>query len=397
MTSTRNSPRPVLTCLIAAFAVLSCRRSSPFAHEDHEQRCSKGDRAACARACEAGVHGKGGCMEAVNEKNPLRRTTMLTRACDAGEKGACALAAEASITLGLSNPRQYQSLLQRGCKAKDERACEKLGDFELLDSLESAKSAYEQGCRLRAKDASACSAEVRQRITTIERTRAECAGDDLDACKHLLGLAAERNHDLAYTSALAICNLRGLTEHYRKTELPFSYKLRKPRGSYEGCGLFLLARAASDPKGSFEFQRTKVPDATVPNHHGQVLLRELRLHFQSPPSAQPEQLTLFKTTLQAQVEKRLELARRCYDLHLALHPNAEGSIEASFIVDKRGEPLELQSSSELTDLELRACIVSAAIPERFSGVSADLGSIARVEAKLELFSNESSARQRPTP
>jgi len=383
-----------LICLIAAFAILGCRRRSPFAHEDHEKRCATGDHAACARACEAGVHGKGGCMEAVHEKNPLRRTSMLTRACDAGEKGACALAAEASITLGLSNPRQYQSLLARGCQAKDERACEKLGDFELLDSFESAKAAYEQACRLQAKNASACSAEIRQRITSFERTQAACTADDLDACEHLLGLAAGRNHDLAYTSALAICKLRGLTEHYRKTELPFSYKLRKPRAGYEGCGLFLLARAASDPNGSFEFQRTKVPEATLTNHHGQVLLGELRLHFQSPPSAQPEQLTLFKTALQTQIGKRLELARRCYDLHLALHPNTEGSIEASFIVDKRGEPLELQSSSELTDLELRACIVSAAIPERFSGVSADLGSIARVEARLELFSKGSSARER---
>jgi hypothetical protein len=122
------------------------------------------------------------------------------------------------------------------------------------------------------------------------------------------------------------------------------------------------------------------------------MLTETRLHFQNPPSAQPEQLTLFKATLETQIEKRLALARRCYDLHLGAHPNTKGSIEASFIVDKLGEPLELQSSSELTDLELRSCIVSAAIPERFSGVTAELGSIARVEAKLELFSKAKSAR-----
>lgn len=326
-------------------------------------------------------------MAAVDDKNPLRRTKMLTLACNAGEPGACLLAAQASIVLGMSDHQQYQTLLSRACDQRDAQGCEKLGDFWLLDSLVSAKAAYDKGCRLEPSRARACSDDVARRIASVDRERVACQQDQLAACERLLSLTALRNHDLAYQGAAAACRLRGLNEYYRGTKLRHSYKLRKRFGTYEPCGLFSLARAAADPGQSAEFQRVPLPDPPAVANQGQrgrVALVDLSLHFRSAPSVQPEQVAAFKAGVEARLRERLDLGTRCYERHLRAHPGAQGKLDALFIVDKLGEPLELRASGELTDPELCACLLSAAIPERFTGMNTDLGSIARVEAKLVL-------------
>lgn len=342
---------------------------------------------ACAQACERGVHGKTGCMAAVDDKHPTRRTKMLTLACEAKEPGACRLAAEASITLGMSNPRQYQVLLERACDQRDRQACEKLGDYWLLESLPSAKAAYDRGCQLETARARACSEEVAERIASIDRERAACKQDQLAACERLLKLAAARNHDLGYHAAHTACRLRGLNEYYRGTELRHSYKLRKRFSSYEPCGLFSLARAAAGPGESTEFERVPLPDPTPTAGRaarGRVALTGVAFHFRNAPSVQPEQVVAFKAGVEAGIREHLALGTRCYQRHLAAHPEAGGNMDAVFIIDKLGEALELRCSGELTDPELCACLLSATIPERFTGLHTDLGSIARVEAKFEL-------------
>jgi hypothetical protein len=228
---------------------------------------------------------------------------------------------------------------------------------------------------------------VAERLGAIEQARAACKRDDLAACERLLALAAPKNHDLAYQGAEAACRLRGLSAHYRQTELRFSYKLRKRRSNYDRCGLFLLARTATDPDRSFEFQRVAVPDAAARKareRRGTLSLADLRLIFRDAPSAQPEQVAAFKAGVEARVRERLDLAESCYEQHLQLHPETRGKLGANFIIDKLGNPLELRPAGELTDPILSACVVSAAIPESFSGLNADLGSIVRVEAMLDL-------------
>lgn len=363
-----------------------CSRSRPAA-DDFEKRCLAGDRVACARACERGVSGKGGCMTALDEKDPFRRTTMLTHACKAKEPKACVLAAEASVALGMSNARLYEKLLSRACDQQDEQGCERLGDYRLLESPESAKRAYDKACSVEPARARACTDEVTRSFAAIGQARAACKQDDLQACERLLALTAPKNQDLAYQGAEAACRLRGLTAHYRQTELRLTYKLRKRRSNYDRCGLFLLARTLTDPEGSFEFKRVPLPDASAPGasaRRGTVTLAELRLIFRDPPNAQPEQVAAFKAGVEARVRERLELCERCYEQHLGLHPETQGKLDATFIIDKLGTPLELRAAGELTDPTLSACVVSAAIPERFSGLNADLGSLARVEASLDL-------------
>ncbi|HEU5073906.1 MAG TPA: hypothetical protein VFU02_07030 [Polyangiaceae bacterium] len=385
-----------LACLVPALLglVTGCARTRSL-EENSEQRCSNGDRAACARACERGVHGKTGCMAAVHDKNPVRRTKMLTRACDAGQAGACVMAADASITLGMSNPRQYQTLLTRACEQRDKAGCEKLGDLQLLDALDSAKAAYDRGCHVEPSRARACSETVTRRIAAVDAARAGCKNDELEACERLLSLTAARNHDLGYEAAEAVCRLRGLTEYYRQTELEYSYKLRKRFASYERCGLFLLARAANTFEQSLGFQRVPLPEPPASGSrrlHADVALTDVRFHFRHTPKAQPEQVTRFKADVEARIRERLDLAARCYERHLGTHPDAQGKLDANFIIDKLGEPLELRASGELTDPKLCACLLSAAIPERFSATDADLGSIVRVEATLELTPQRASAR-----
>jgi len=375
----------VSLALLVGFA--SCNRPRPDAGDDSEQRCASGDRAACARACERGVYGASGCMAAVHEKDPYRRTTMLTHACKAKQPKACVLAAEASVALGMGNARLYEKLLTRACEQRDRQGCEKLGDYRLLDAPASAKQAYDKACSVEPARAGACSAEVAERFGAIDQARAACKRDDLAACERLLALTAPKNHDLAYQGAEAACRLRGLSAHYRQTELRFSYKLRKRRSHYDRCGLFLLARTATDPDRSFEFQRVPLPAPPARKareRHGTVTLADLRLIFRDAPSAQPEQVSAYKAGVEARIRERLTLAEGCYEQHLGPHPETQGKLSASFIIDKLGYPLELRPAGELTDPTLSACVVSAAIPESFAGLNVDLGSIARVEATLDL-------------
>ena len=81
----------------------------------------------------------------------------------------------------------------------------------------------------------------------------------------------------------------------------------------------------------------------------------------------------FKAGVEAQLRERLVLCARCYEQHLGLHPETQGKLGATFIIDKLGNVLELRGAGELTDPTLSACVVSAAIPESFSGLNADLG------------------------
>jgi len=126
------------------------------------------------------------------------------------------------------------------------------------------------------------------------------------------------------------------------------------------------------------------PAVGASERRGSLTLADLRLIFRDPPNAQPEQVAVFKAGVEAQVRERLELCERCYEQHLGLHPGTQGKLDATFIIDKLGNVLELRGAGELTDPTLSACVVSAAIPESFSGLNADLGSIARVEATLDL-------------
>ncbi len=334
-------------------------------------------------------------MSAVDDKHPTRRTRMLTLACNAEQPGACLLAAEASIALGIGNEHQYQTLLSRACEQRDARGCEKLGDFWLLDSLASAKAAYQKACHLEPSRARVCRDEVAERIAAVDRERTACKQDQLAACERLLKLTALRNHDLGYQAAEAACRLRGLSEHYRGTELRHPYKLRKRFASYEPCGLFALARAAAAPGEVTEFQRVPLPDppaAAKGEPRGRVALGDVTLHFRDAPSVQPEQVAAFKAAVEARIRERLELGTRCYDRYLRTHPHSRGELAALFIIDKLGEPLELRASGDWGDPELRSCLLSAAIPERFTGMNTDLGSIARVEAKLELTPAPAGAR-----
>lgn len=378
-----------------AAAVSGCARPKPDAAQDHAERCAKGERMACVRACQNGVYGKSGCMAAVHDKNPVRRTKMLTAACNAREADACRLAAEASIALNLGNPLQYQSLLSLACDQHDRAGCEKLGDFRLLESLPSAKTAYEKACSLQPERKETCLREVTERIAAIDRERAQCQKNDLAACEGLLQLTALRNHDLAYQGAEGVCRLRGLNQHYRKTELRYDYKLRKRFATYERCGLFLLARAADEPRQSLTFQRVPVPESGARANQplrGRVDLTNVAFHFRDAPSVQPERVSEFKAQITARLRERLTLAARCYDHHLSTHPGTQGTLNATFIVDKLGEPLEARASGELADLELQSCLLSAAIPERFGGIDADLGSVARVEASLGLTPVDAAKR-----
>lgn len=374
--------------------VTGCARARPQA-DDYAERCSNGERMACARACELGVHGKAGCMAGVHEQNPVRRTKMLSVACKARQAGACLMAAEASITLNLSNPLEYQTLLSSACDQADKQGCEKLGDFWLSDSLTSAKAAYDKGCRLEPSRTEACTNEVTERIAAIDRELAACKKEELAACENLLRLSARRNHDLGYQGAEAACRIRGLDQHYRDTKIRHPYKLRKRFSNYQACGLFMLARAAAEPGQSVEFQRVPLPEPSPRANQplrGRVTLADLAFHFRDAPSAQPERVTEFKAGVAARIQERLALAARCYDRHLGGHPGTRGALNATFIIDKLGEPLELRPSSDLADLELCACLLSAAIPARFTGMDADLGSIARVEARFELTPTDAGKR-----
>lgn len=383
----RHVPAWVEALLALSVCVASCNRTRAAASDDFEKRCSSGDRAGCARACELGVYGQTGCMAAVNEKDPFRRTTMLTHACKAEQPRACVLAAEASVTLGMGNARLYEKLLSRACDQKDKQGCDKLGDYRLFDGLESAKQAYDKACSVEPGRTRACRDEVAGRLEAIDQARTACTRDDLAACERLLALAAPKNHDLAYQGAEAACRLRGLSAHYRQTELRFSYKLRKRRSNYDRCGLFLLARTATDPDRAFEFRRVPLPEAparSAREQRGSLTLTDFRLVFRDAPSAEPEQVAVFKAGVEARIRERLALAERCYEHHLGLSPETQGKLDASFIIDKLGNPLELRAAGELTDPTLSACVVSAAIPESFQGLNADLGSIARIEATLAL-------------
>jgi len=380
-----HQPAWVEWLLALSVCVASCQR--PAARDDFEKSCSSGDRTACARACELGVYGQTGCMAAVHEKDPSRRTTLLTRACEAKQPRACMLAAEASVQLGMGNARLYEKLLSRACDQLDKQGCERLGDYRLLDARESAKRAYEKACSVEPGRARACTDEVAERLGAIDQARTACKRDDLAACERLLALTAPKNHDLAFLGAEAACRLRGLSAHYRQTELRFSYKLRKRRSTYDRCGLFLLARTATDPDRSFEFHRVPLPEPTARSareRRGTLTLADFRFVFRDAPSAQPEQVAVFKAGVEKRIRERLELAESCYEQHLGLYPETRGKLDASFIIDKLGNPLELRAAGELTDPTLSACVVTAAIPESFPGLNADLGSIARVEATLDL-------------
>jgi hypothetical protein len=382
-------PRLLLHSLALAFglsgigALSSCSRAPD--PPSFEKRCLAGDQLACAKACADGVLGPGGCLAAAKVKNPLRKTEMYTRACHANVPEACAAAAEASVTLSLSNPAQYQRLLEHGCELSSRKACEMLGDFSIVESLDTARRAYAKACEAeRAAPDPSCTTRMEKLATLLAEQRAACLRDDVGACEQLLYTVADRNHDLGYQAADRLCRLRGLERYYQKTQMPFAHRLRSAKRTYTPCGLFLLARAARDPKRESEFRRVPLPE-TVVDRGERIVLSAVELHFREPPSAQPEAIAEAKRAIEAELRARLDVAQRCYELRQSSKPVSRAGFSADFGIDKLGEPLELRPSGAALDPAFSACLLSGLVPERFAASSIrELGSIVHVEVRYEL-------------
>lgn len=384
------SPHPVaalglsrwLTAVgLVASALAGCHREPPTA--DFERRCAGGDRAACSQACKAGVLGENGCMAALKDNNPMRRAQMLGRACQAQVKPACLPAAEASIALNLNQYEQYQSLLTQGCQLKSRDACNKLGDFLLLDSLNDARQRYLEACKLE-KEPGPCVTSVTSRLRALEANQAKCRANDALACERVLLSTATRNQDLAYDAASRICQQRGLSQYYASNRISYAYKLRQQLKSYEACGLFLVARATGSPPIPLSFSRKPIPTGEPVAKRGAIEVEQIKFHFGQAPALEPALLSAAQDAVKRQMEDRLDSARRCFNGVPAGHPAKTGELNFTFLVDRLGEPVEVRTSSDLVDHELRECLASALIPEHFTGKVNDLGSVVRVEAVVAL-------------
>jgi hypothetical protein len=376
---------PLVVLLPCLLLVLSACEPS---RDDYRQKCLSGEMNACSKACELGIHGEGGCLTGANTKHPQRRTELLIRACRGNLGDACVEAARSSITLSMSNPKQYESLLEQGCKLGSHAGCRLWGDYLLADSFAQAQKAYLRACELAPADTAQCGPALQQRLNTLERDDTACNKGEVGACERLLHEAAGLNHDVAYRAAHQVCKLRGLSEYYATSRIPFAYKLRKRKQQYEGCGLFLLARAAHDPHQRSRFRRSEVPPASVVERGGRVELTSVNLHFRQDPQVQPEAVLAAKNAIAAQLEQRLKLAKRCVDQHLEAHASADGTAEANFILDRLGEPLELRAAGQSLDSRVSDCVISAAVPEVFTGDVLPLRNVVHVQAMMRVFGHE---------
>ncbi len=267
---------------------------------------------------------------------------------------------------------------------KDAKACRRLGDYLLADSPSLAQQAYARGCQAETQ-AQGCGADLQRRMRELTRDRAACEQRNPVACARVLRHTAVANHDAAYEAAQRICEIRGLEEYYAHKQMAFAFKLRRPRTEYDACGLFLVARAASDPEGKSAFKRAAPPEG-VTDHGGRVELASIGLHYASTDDAPaPERIIEEKKLIAAQLAEGLELAGRCYDFRLGKEPSLDGQVTANFIIDKLGDTLELRAGGPLSDMELPRCIASAVVPERFTGIQGGLDRVVRVEVSLRLL------------
>lgn len=344
--------------------------------------------AACSKACQLGVHGEGGCLTGARTKHPLRRTELLIRACRGNLGDACVEAAKSSIAVSMSNPKQYQSLLEQGCKLGNRNGCRLLGDYFLADSFAQAKKAYERACEGTPADAAQCGPALEKRMSALQHDDSACTQGKLRACERLLYEAAVLNHDLGYRAANQLCKLRGLSEYYATNSMRFAYKLRQRKHTYDRCGLFLLARAANDPHRRSSFQRTEIPAPSPVEGNGRVELVTVNLHVRQEAQLQPEALLAAKNALAAQLEERLPLAKRCVDQRLQTLASVDGTAEANFVLDRLGEPIELRAAGQALDSSLTNCVVSAAVPEAFTGEALALGHVVHVQAIMRVLGHD---------
>lgn len=352
--------------------------------DEIKEACAKGAAKACLTACRRGVLGHDGCLGAAGRATVPQRGKYFDEACRGKLLEGCLQGAK--LHRNLHEREKYATAVDRACSLGHTESCSTLGDLRLGSSRDQALDAYRRGCKLAKRDVADCERQSVQLTTDVDRFLTRCRSDDLASCEQALSLLAKRNHDAAYLAAKRICERRGLTEHYHRGAVKAPLYLERPENKYDQCGLFLVARSSVAGTDSVWPKRRQPAPASKAKASVALAVDSLDIHFRGKLEDSPETLVEVKKELTRDLDAGLPRALPCFEAHLeGQQTTAIGkTVQANFIVDRLGEPLDLRASSEIHDPELTNCIVDAALPETFGGRVRQLKRIPIVQLKLKV-------------